>query len=80
MDLITNFNWVEVLGWIASFGIVFGFFLNSSSKFMAAFLVWIVADLSWILYDSLIDNWSHMTLSIFIIFLNLYGIWKLKRK
>ena len=72
-------NWIDALGWVASAGIVIGFLLNSNRKVLQAFLVWIVADFMWIYYDYLIGNWSHASLSTLIIFMNLYGIWKLKK-
>lgn len=73
-----SFNWTEALGWLASAGIIIGFFLNANKKTLLAFIVWIIADLMWIYYDTLIDNWSHMTLSTLIIGLNIYGIIKIK--
>jgi len=72
-------HWIDWLGWLCSAGIVIGFLLNSNKKVLAAFTVWIIADLGWIWYDSLIENWSHASLSTFITFLNLYGIWKHKK-
>lgn len=73
-------NWVDWLGWICSAGIIIGFFLNSTKKIYAAFIVWIIADIGWIIYDYQIDNWSHASLSTLIIAMNLYGIYRHKKE
>jgi len=41
---------------------------------MAAFIAWIIGDILWIIYDYHITNWSHLSLSTIIIFINVYGI------
>lgn len=66
---------MEVLGWASTLLIILGFYLNARSQRNAAFITWIVGDIGWIIYDIHIVNWSHLSLSVFIIFLNLYGIY-----
>lgn len=69
---------VHVLGWLATLMVLAGFYFNSIRKINIAFLVWILGDILWIYYDYLISNWSHAVLSIIIIGLNIYGIYKIK--
>lgn len=71
---------IDALGWICTILVLIGYFLNSHGKQKWAFVVWIFGDFGWIVYDYFIDNWSHATLSTAIIFLNLYGIFKQKKK
>jgi len=65
---------LEVLGWIATVLVLLGFWFNSRQKHMLAIGLWIVGDISWIIYDIYIANLSHAVLSLVIIFINLYGI------
>jgi hypothetical protein len=69
---------IDALGWTCTVLVLIGYFLNSHGKQKWAFVVWIVGDIGWIIYDYCIDNWSHATLSTLIIFINIYGIWKRK--
>jgi hypothetical protein len=43
-------------------------------------MAWCVGDLGWIVYDIHINNLSHATLSLIIILINLFGIYKLLPK
>jgi hypothetical protein len=69
---------MELLGWICTIMIVIGFILNSIGKLKYAIYVWIIGDIGWILYDLSIRNYSHLALSIIIIIINVYGLYKLK--
>lgn len=71
---------MEVLGWICTILILAGYLLNSNQKTKYAMIVWTVGDLGWIVYDYYINNLSHATLSVVIILLNLYGLYKLSKK
>ena len=71
---------MEWLGWICTALVLVGFLLNSSQKLKYAIFVWCIGDIGWIIYDISINNVSHATLSGIIILLNLYGLYKLKRK
>lgn len=69
---------MELFGWICTIMIVIGFILNSIGKLKYAIYVWIIGDIGWILYDISIRNYSHLALSIIIIVINVYGLYKLK--
>lgn len=67
---------IELLGWVATLLVLVGFWLNADKKLKYALIIWIIGDIAWIIYDYLINNWSHATLSTIIIFINLYGLFK----
>jgi hypothetical protein len=69
---------MELFGWICTIMIVIGFILNSIGNLKYAIYVWIIGDIGWILYDLSIRNYSHLALSIIIIIINVYGLYKLK--
>ena len=69
---------MELFGWICTIMIVIGFILNSIGTIKYAIYVWIIGDIGWILYDISIRNYSHLALSIVIIIINVYGLYKLK--
>ena len=69
---------MELFGWICTIMIVIGFILNSIGNLKYAIYVWIIGDIGWILYDLSIRNYSHLALSIVIIIINVYGLYKLK--
>ena len=71
---------MEVLGWVCTVLVLAGYLLNSNQKAKHAMIVWTVGDLGWIVYDYYISNLSHATLSIIIILLNLYGLYKINKK
>ena len=69
---------MELFGWICTITVLLGFILNSIQKLKYAIYVWIIGDIGWILYDISIRNYSHLVLSIIIIIINVYGLYKLK--
>lgn len=71
---------VEILGWICTLLVLSGYWLNAINKYALAMAVWIIGDIGWIIYDYYISNWSHATLSTIIIFINIYGTKRLRRK
>lgn len=71
---------IETLGWFCTLLVLIGFWFNSNQKLYLALIIWIVGDIGWIIYDYFIQNWSHATLSTTIILINLYGIYKWKKK
>ena len=71
---------IEVLGWVSTLLVLIGFYLNANQRLIPALIVWIIGDVGWIIYDIVINNYSHMTLSTIIILINSYGIFKQKRK
>jgi hypothetical protein len=70
---------IESIGWLCTALILVGYYLNSQLKLKQAITVWIIGDIGWIIYDIYINNWSHATLSLLIIGLNLYGIYNIKK-
>lgn len=71
---------IQVLGWICTGLVLSGYILNSREKFKPALIIWCIGDLSWIIYDYFISNWSHAVLSSTIILINIYGIYRKRRK
>ena len=69
---------MELFGWICTIMIIIGFILNSIGNLKYAIYVWIIGDIGWILYDISIRNYSHLALSIIIVIINVYGLYKLK--
>lgn len=71
---------MEVLSWCCTVLILLGYILNSIQKTKLAIMAWCTGDLGWIVYDIHINNLSHATLSLIIILINLFGIYKLLPK
>jgi len=71
---------IQLLGWSCTVFIVFAFYLNAIKKYAYAIYIWILGDLGWIWYDSMIHNYSHAALSTVIILINIYGYYKLKTR
>lgn len=68
---------IELLGWFSTLLVLVGYILNANQLTKLAMITWIVGDTGWIAYDFFIDNISHLALSLIIISINVYGIWKL---
>ena len=71
---------IENLGWISTVLVLVGYILNANTKTKYAMIAWIVGDFGWIVYDYLINNFSHLTLSVVIIAINMYVIYRLQIK
>tara|TARA_Y100000389_G_scaffold190665_1_gene215738 strand:- start:1502 stop:1723 length:222 start_codon:yes stop_codon:yes gene_type:complete len=67
----------SLLGWVSTVLVLIGFGANASGARVLAIIIWILGDLGWIAYDLLITNYSHMFLSIIIIFINSIAIFRL---
>jgi hypothetical protein len=73
---------IHLLGWLSTSLILLGAVVNARGKSMMAMVIWIIGDIGWTIYDIFINNYSHLTLCIVIIIINLYGIyrvWKTKK-
>lgn len=70
---------IEVIGWISTLLVLAGYISNAHKKYLLAMIVWIIGDLGWITYDIFIDNFSHLTLSLIIIGINIYGIYNVSK-
>jgi len=68
---------IEILGWISTALVLIGYLTNARGLTRTAMISWILGDCGWIVYDIFIHNISHMVLSLVIIFINLYGIYRL---
>ena len=71
---------IEILGWLSTALVLVGFVLNARGRFYHAMITWIIGDIGWIVYDFFINNFSHLTLSLVIIAINVYGIINLKKQ
>ena len=71
---------MEIIGWISTLLVLIGYFTNARGKYRTAMYTWIIGDIGWITYDIYIANISHLTLSLVIIAINTYGIYKIIRK
>jgi hypothetical protein len=65
---------IEILGWLSTVIVLAGFVFNAKGRYTWAMITWIVGDVGWITYDFLINNFSHLVLSLVIITINVYGI------
>jgi uncharacterized membrane protein YozB (DUF420 family) len=68
---------IESLGWISTALVLLGYISNARGLTKLAMVTWIVGDIGWITYDFFINNFSHLVLSLVIIIINLYGIYRL---
>lgn len=71
---------IESIGWISTILVLIGYFTNAKGQHRVAMYTWIVGDIGWITYDIFISNISHLTLSLVIIAINIYGIYKIINK
>ena len=70
---------IEFLGWIRTALVLLGYICNARQLFTYAMIAWIIGDIGWVTYDFLIDNFSHLVLSIVIISINVYGMYNIKK-
>ena len=70
---------IEFLGWISTALVLLGYICNARQLFTYAMIAWIIGDIGWVTYDFLIDNFSHLVLSIVIISINVYGMYNIKK-
>ena len=68
---------IEILGWISTSLVLVGYFYNAKGRQKIAMTTWIIGDLGWITYDIFIANISHLILSLIIICINVYGIYRI---
>jgi hypothetical protein len=68
---------IDILGWVGTVLVLIGYWANSNLQHRLAMTTWIAGDVIWITYDVFIENWSHMVLSLVIIGINIYGIYKI---
>ena len=68
---------IEILGWVSTALILLGALVNAKGFYKYAMYTWIIGDIGWIIYDVSIHNISHMFLSLFIISINVFGIYRI---
>ena len=68
---------IEILGWFSTALVLAGYVSNAKGWTKAAMITWIIGDTGLITYDFFIDNFSHLVLSLVIIAINIYGIYRL---
>lgn len=71
---------IEFLGWISTALVLLGYICNARQLFTYAMIAWIIGDIGWVTYDFLIDNFSHLVLSLIIISINVYGMYNIRNK
>lgn len=71
---------IEALGWFSTLLVLFGYIFNARQQTKLAMYTWIAGDIGWIVYDFGINNISHLFLSLIIISINVYGIYRLWKK
>ena len=71
---------IESIGWISTTLVLIGYFSNAKGYTKTAMITWIIGDTGWITYDIFIDNISHLMLSLVIICINLFGIYRIWKK
>jgi hypothetical protein len=71
---------IESIGWISTALVLIGYFSNAKGYTKTAMITWIIGDTGWITYDIFIDNISHLMLSLVIICINLFGIYRIWKK
>lgn len=77
----TNFMNIEIIGWVATAILLFGYYLNAK-KYIYSWLVWLTGNTAMLIYAWLIESHSVAFLSIALMGLNLYGYfsWKSEGK
>lgn len=71
---------IEIVGWLGTLAVILGYWLNANGKLFPALVIWIVGDLIWIAYDLYREIFPHLGLCAFIIVINSYGIFKIKKE
>jgi hypothetical protein len=71
---------IESIGWFSTALVLIGYFSNAKGYTKTAMITWIIGDTGWITYDIFIDNISHLMLSLVIICINLFGIYRIWKK
>jgi len=70
---------VELFGWIATFLILLGYYLNAK-KLTVSWIVWFVGNVSNLIYSVFIEACPQLVLAIVLIILNIYGYIKWSNK
>jgi len=71
---------IEIIGWISTALVLLGYISNARGCSKTAMTSWIIGDIGWVWYDIYIQNISHLTLSLVIISINVYGIYRILKQ
>ena len=63
---------IEILGWIATGLILFGYYLNANKK-QISWVTWFVGNILMMVYSIEIDAWPQVGLAIVLMVMNAYG-------
>lgn len=71
---------VEIMGWVTAGISLTGAFFNANRKWYS-FLIWMVANISWVTYDVFNKCYSQAALFSAYLLMNIYGLycWKIKK-
>jgi|TARA_Y100000992_G_C20823339_1_gene285895 hypothetical protein len=72
MEINVEFNSVDLIGWIGTVMIIFGYYFNAK-KIKTCFIIWGLGNVAFLIYAILIDAPPQIAISIFVIVMNVYG-------
>lgn len=80
VSYLQSCSFIEILGSITACISLTGAFLNANRKWYS-FLVWMTANISWIIYDIYKEAYSQAGLFSAYLLMNIYGLycWKFKK-
>ena len=72
MEIREVFDSVELVGWIGTVMIIYGYYFNAK-KIKTCFIIWGLGNIAFLIYALLIDAPPQVAISIFVIGMNFYG-------
>tara|TARA_R100001377_G_scaffold82909_1_gene63768 strand:+ start:185 stop:427 length:243 start_codon:yes stop_codon:yes gene_type:complete len=72
MEINVEFNSVDLIGWVGTTMIVFGYYFNAK-KLKTCFIIWGLGNVAFLIYALLINAPPQVAISIFVIGMNFYG-------
>jgi len=69
----------QVLGWIATFILLVGYYLNAKKQ-TSSWVVWFIGNTLMLIYSAIIEAYAVSFLSLFLMILNVYGYISWKKK
>ena len=72
MEIREVFDSVELVGWIGTVMIIYGYYFNAK-KIKTCFIIWGLGNIAFLIYALLIDAPPQVAISIFVIGMNVYG-------
>ena len=62
----------DIIGWLGFFLIILGYYFNARKK-LYCFYIWGLGNFVYIIYGFVINAFPMMAMSIFVLFMNVYG-------